>query len=213
MSSTDSLPAESSRADSLARRRQHLLAAAGEIFVRRGYHAATMAEIADRAGFSKPVLYRQFSGKLELYLEVLQAHIDALINGLRTALRSTTGNRRRVHAAVAAYFDFVDNDTLGYRLIFESDAITEPSVQWRVGNAIDACVTAVSDLIAHDSGLESEDARALAAGFVGASQSSARYWLDSNRPIPKTSAVQLAAELCWCGLSGGSAAPRPPGRS
>ena len=47
-------------------RRGQLLAAASEIFVDRGYHAAGMDEIADRAGVSKPVLYQHFSSKVEL---------------------------------------------------------------------------------------------------------------------------------------------------
>ena len=37
-------------------RRGQLLIAASEVFVDRGYHAAGMDEIADRAGVSKPVL-------------------------------------------------------------------------------------------------------------------------------------------------------------
>src|SRR5215469_18651476 len=48
-----------------ARRRQ-LLQAAMEVFVARGYHAAAMDEIAERAGVSKPVLYQHFPGKQEL---------------------------------------------------------------------------------------------------------------------------------------------------
>src|SRR4051794_14314540 len=47
-------------------RRGQLLGAASEIFVDRGYHAAGMDEIAERAGVSKPVLYQHFSSKLEL---------------------------------------------------------------------------------------------------------------------------------------------------
>ena len=44
-------------------RRGQLLAAASEVFVDRGYHAAGMDEIADRAGVSKPVLYQHFSSQ------------------------------------------------------------------------------------------------------------------------------------------------------
>src|SRR5919107_916932 len=81
-------------------RRGQLLAAASEVFVDRGYHAAGMDEIADRAGVSKPVLYQHFSSKLELYLAVLQRHVDNLVSGERQALRTTTDNRRRLHAPV-----------------------------------------------------------------------------------------------------------------
>ncbi len=81
-------------------RRGQLLVAASEVFVDRGYHAAGMDEIADRAGVSKPVLYQHFSSKLELYLAVLQRHVENLVSGVRQALRTTTDNRQRLRAAV-----------------------------------------------------------------------------------------------------------------
>src|ERR1700730_8247235 len=62
----------------LARRRQ-LLDAAMEVFVARGYHAAAMDEIAERAGVSKPVLYQHFPGKQDLYLALLDESVDRLI--------------------------------------------------------------------------------------------------------------------------------------
>ena len=60
-----------------ARRRQ-LLAAAQEVFVANGYHAAAMDDIAERAGVSKPVLYQHFPGKLELYLALIDTQAEAL---------------------------------------------------------------------------------------------------------------------------------------
>lgn len=182
-------------------RRQQLLAAASEVFVNRGYHAAGMDEISDCAGVSKPVLYQHFSSKLELYVAVLQSYVDTLIAGVRQALRSTTDNRQRVRAAVQAYFDFVDHDAQGFRLVFESDLIGEPQVQRRVEQATESCVDAVYDLVAHDSGLDAYRARILAVGLVGASQFTARYWLEANRPIPKEDAVDTTVTLAWGGLS------------
>src|SRR3954469_12843976 len=69
----------------VARRRQ-LLSAAQEVFVENGYHAAAMDEIAERAGVSKPVLYQHFPGKLELYLALLDVHVDDMVNRLKEAL-------------------------------------------------------------------------------------------------------------------------------
>src|SRR5215475_2421457 len=88
-------------------RRAQLLAAAQDVFVANGYHAAAMDEIAERAGVSKPVLYQHFPGKLELYLALLETHVDELVERVRTAMESTTDNKLRVNAAVAAFFDFV----------------------------------------------------------------------------------------------------------
>lgn len=193
-------PRRSARLPRDARRLQ-LLDAASEVFVSRGYHAAGMDEIAECAGVSKPVLYQHFPGKLELYLAVLQSYVDILISGVRQALRSTTDNRQRVRAAVQAFFDFVDNDSQGFRLVFESDLMGEPEVQRRVEQATEACVDAVFDLVSHDSGLDPYRARMLAVGLVGTSQYTARYWLEAARPIPKEEAVDTTVVLAWGGLS------------
>ena len=182
-------------------RRAQLLSAASEIFVARGYHAAGMDEIADCAGVSKPVLYQHFPGKLDLYLAVLQSYVDSLIAGVRQALRSTTDNNRRVRAAVFAFYDFVDNDSQGFRLVFESDLMGDPQVQRSVDQATEACVDAVFDLVSHDSGLDPHRARILAVGLVGASQFTARYWLEADRPITKEEAVDTTVTLAWGGLS------------
>ena len=182
-------------------RREQLLEAASTVFVDRGYHAAGMDEIAERAGVSKPVLYQHFSSKLDLYLAVLAQHVDILVSGIREALRTTTDNRQRLRAAVQAFFDFIEHDSQGYRLIFENDYTAEPQVAAQVKVATDACTDAVFDLISRDSGLEAHRARMIAVGLVAISVDCARYWLDSDRPISKEDAVEGTVFFAWGGLS------------
>jgi AcrR family transcriptional regulator len=182
-------------------RRGQLLVAASEIFVDRGYHAAGMDEIADRAGVSKPVLYQHFSSKLELYLAVLARHVENLVSGVRQALRTTTDNRQRLRAAVQAFFDFIEHDSQGYRLIFENDYVTEPQVAAQVKVATESCTDAVFDLISRDSGLEAHRARMIAVGLVAVSVDSARYWVNNDRPIPRDDAINGTVLFAWGGLS------------
>ena len=77
-------------------RRALLLSAALEVFTVSGYHAASMDEIADRANVSKPVLYQHFPSKLDLYLAVLDLHIDSLVFALQKAIASTKIGRAHV---------------------------------------------------------------------------------------------------------------------
>lgn len=182
-------------------RRLQLMQSASSVFVTCGYHSAGMDEIADTAGVSKPVLYQHFPSKLDLYMAVLTSHIADMVQGVRQALRSTTDNRKRVQAAVEAFFEFVDNDTQGYRLVFASDLMGDPQVQSRVDGGVDACVDAVFDMVSQDSGLDPYRARMLAVGLVGASQVSARYWLEADRPISKEDAIMTTSALAWGGLS------------
>ena len=182
-------------------RRGQLLIAASEIFVDRGYHAAGMDEIADRAGVSKPVLYQHFSSKLELYLAVLQRHVENLVSSVRQALRTTTDNRQRLRSAVQAFFDFIEHENQGYRLIFQNDYVSEPQVAGQVRVATESCTDAVFDLISADSGLDPHRARMIAVGLVGISVDCARYWLDADRPISKEDAVEGTVQFAWGGLS------------
>jgi AcrR family transcriptional regulator len=200
---TDTAARKRARGGRLPRgeRRDQLLATASEVFVDRGYHAAGMDEIAERAGVSKPVLYQHFSSKLDLYLAALQLHGDILVAGVRQALRTTTDNRQRLRSAVQAFFDFIELDSQGYRLIFENDNVTEPQVAAQVKVAIEACTDAVFDLISHDSGLDPHRSRMVAVGLVGISVDCARYWLDADRPISKDDAVEGTVQFAWGGLS------------
>jgi AcrR family transcriptional regulator len=179
-----------------------LLNAAQEVFVSQGYHAAAMDEIAERAGVSKPVLYQHFPGKLELYLALLDEGADELAAAIRDALASTTDNKQRVAATFAGFFDFVGGEGEAFRLVFESDLSNEPAVRARLQRSLQDCTEMISQVIKEDAGLSDEEAHLLGMGLVGMAQVSARYWLSTNRAIPKDAAEQLMARLAWRGISG-----------
>src|SRR5215475_2105254 len=166
-------------------RRKQLLAAAQEVFVAQGYHAAAMDDIADRAGVSKPVLYQHFPGKLELYLALLDTHGDALVGKVRAAMAATSENKERVAGSMRAYFEFVDHESEAFRLVFESDLRNEPAVRERVDRVERLCIESISETIMADTGVARERAELLAAGLVGAAVTAAQFWLAGGRQVPK----------------------------
>jgi AcrR family transcriptional regulator len=56
------------------RTRAELIVAARQVFLRRGFHAASLDEIADEAGFTKGAVYSNFAGKDDLFLAMLEEH-------------------------------------------------------------------------------------------------------------------------------------------
>lgn len=58
--------------------RDSVLEAASQVFVERGFAGASVDLIAQRAGVSKPTIYAQFSGKEELFVEILTSVCDSL---------------------------------------------------------------------------------------------------------------------------------------
>jgi AcrR family transcriptional regulator len=183
-------------------RRRQLLDAALEVFVSRGYHAAAMDEIAERAGVSKPVLYQHFPGKLELYLALLDESVDTLVETVRDALGSTSDNKQRVAATFGAYFEFVGGEGQAYRLVFESDLSNESAVRDRLERAQRECAALISQVVRADAGLSDDEAHVLSVGMVGLAQVTARYWLSTRDRMPRDAAEQLVARLAWRGISG-----------
>ncbi len=74
--------------------RDQLLAAASRVFARRGYHGASMNEIAAEAGFSKGALYWNFASKEDLFFALLDALDERLRTLIAAATHSPTGAER-----------------------------------------------------------------------------------------------------------------------
>jgi AcrR family transcriptional regulator len=183
-------------------RRKQLLAAAQEVFVANGYHAAAMDDIAERAGVSKPVLYQHFPSKLDLYLALLDAACEQVVGAVRDALASTTVNKERVTASTEAFYRYVADAGGAYRLVFESDLTKEPAVRERVDRVTVECAEAIAEVISDDTGFDAEVSRLLAVALVGMSQVSARFWMDTEGRLPQEQAIQLISRLAWRGIRG-----------
>jgi AcrR family transcriptional regulator len=183
-------------------RRAQLLDAAREVFVSVGYHAASMDDIAERAGVSKPVLYQHFPSKLDLYLALLDESCEALVEAVRSALASTTDNQARVGATMDAYLGFVGDEKGAFRLVFESDLTNEPAVRERVDRVSRDCAEAISKVIEEDTGLPREESMLLAAGLAGLGQVTARWWVSSGGSIDREEAARFLTTLAWRGIRG-----------
>ncbi|GBQ20298.1 TetR family transcriptional regulator [Gluconacetobacter sacchari DSM 12717] len=78
--------------------RQVLLATAGALFARHGFHQVSVDLIAKRAGVAKTALYHHFGNKEGLVIDFLESHIEDLEDSLIDAVRKHTGPRARLRA-------------------------------------------------------------------------------------------------------------------
>jgi AcrR family transcriptional regulator len=183
-------------------RRASLLEAANEVFTSRGYHAAAMDDIAEVAGVSKPVLYQHFPSKLHLYLALLDASCDSLVEVVREALASNDHNADRVVATISAFYAFVSSAGGEFRLVFESDLTGDASVQRRLWQVNEEIADLIAEVIEADTALPREQSKLLAISLVGNAQVSARYWVSSGMTIPVEEATSLVSRLAWRGIRG-----------
>lgn len=183
-------------------RRAQLLEVARRVFGESGFHAVSMDAVAKEAGVTKPILYDHFSSKKDLYLALLDADLAVLRDNVRRALRSPIGNRERIRASFAAYFEFVDEEAAGFRLLMQETVGAERDFRERVAKVRDEILSEVADLIARESRgtLDREHAEIVALALVGMAETVAQH-NPGDDPAKRKEAVDLLVRLAWRGIT------------
>ena len=125
-----SVTAETGRGD---RRRQAIIQAAIEVFLRHGYLGATTDEIATRASVSKQTLYKHFADKEHLFAEIILDTTVQLVDGLSSAVTSTLHDTQDVRKALRDLADsflhgLLQSDVLRLRRLVIAEADRFPDV-------------------------------------------------------------------------------------
>ncbi|MGA5435210.1 TetR/AcrR family transcriptional regulator [Streptomyces cellulosae] len=81
-SARSAAPAEPTPGTRPRNRRQLIVEAAGRVFSERGYHTASMEEVAAQVGISAAALYRHFPNKYALFAECADVMVDGLVEAL-----------------------------------------------------------------------------------------------------------------------------------
>jgi AcrR family transcriptional regulator len=104
-----------------------ILNAACEIIARRGFHQASIRDIARAAGLSLAGLYHYVGGKDELLFLVLDRSLDRLIASLDQALGDSRTPETRLLALIRTHLDFAFHHTAALRVINRDyDLLAEP---------------------------------------------------------------------------------------
>jgi AcrR family transcriptional regulator len=97
--------------------RERVLEAALGVFSEKGFHVATMDEVAERAGVGKGTLYRYFANKETLFNELVRQRLEELETKARTILDGEDDVLTMITKYVQVYFEFFDRNQRLYRLI------------------------------------------------------------------------------------------------
>ena len=188
-------------------RRELILAAAEDTFARRGYHRASLDDIAHGAGVSKALIYEHFTSKRELHASLLDEHVGEIFRRLEaTAERGETGERR-LRSGIDAFLGFVEEHREAWRVLFRDAA--DPEMAERIGSVQRQATAVIAGLIESDPDVpphkdldpaERELHIDIHAQLLsGAIQSLATWWHD-HQNIPRDVLVDRAMEFCWRGV-------------
>ncbi len=98
------------REQSKAQTKARLLSAARKVFARRGYHGASVEEIAAEAGFSTGALYSNFDGKEDLFLALMDHEIDAYSEEISAAVVGLASVADRARDGARHWMEIVERE-------------------------------------------------------------------------------------------------------
>jgi AcrR family transcriptional regulator len=187
-------------------RRTAILDSALAVFSERGYHSASIDDIATEAGVSKALIYEHFASKQELHADLIARNARELTQRVAGALSGVDieSTSQRLATGLEAFFAFVEERRDAWRMLFRDAADPESSAV--LERMVEQVTAEVTVLISQDPGAcdlarggDERSLRLLAEMLVGGAQSMANWWTDH----PETSRAQLveiAMDFAWLGL-------------
>ncbi|MFF3748621.1 TetR/AcrR family transcriptional regulator [Streptomyces kronopolitis] len=196
-------------------REQQMLDAAVLTFARRGYRAASMDEIAELAGVSKPLVYLYLNSKDDLFSTVIRRESESLVAAVRAAVEPGESADRKLWNGLRGFFAYTAEHREGWAVLHQQARTHgEPFAREVavVRGEIVAFVTELLGAAAKEAGcvgeLADREVAGLAHALVGAAESLAE-WVNClsedaasgewAHPSAKDSAATMM-NVVWAGL-------------
>ena len=168
-----------------------------------------MDDVAAVSGVAKPVFYRYFKDKADLFLSVGREVGERLVTEVVAALEGTENPRAMIAAAVDTFLRAVEGDPEIYRFVLQRPFNAATATDYSAVISKHAS-RVIGDLL-RDAGLDTGAAEPWGFAMVGAVRSAAERWLDE----PTMSRAALAGyltDLLWAGARQAPAI-KPAGRT
>jgi AcrR family transcriptional regulator len=187
-------------------REQQMLDAAVRVFSRRGFHAASMDEVAEEAGISKPMVYAYLGTKDELFVACLHREGTRLLEAIASAATGDGGSEpppdEQLWRALRAFFGFVGAHRDGWAVLYRQ---TRASVAFaaELTEMRRRIVEVVAGMLAravagHGLPVRETELEASAYALVGAGESLADWLADHPCEDPERVATRMM-NLVWLG--------------
>jgi AcrR family transcriptional regulator len=166
-----------------------------------------MDDVSAVSGVAKPVFYRYFKDKADLFLSVGREVGERLVADVVAALEGTQNPRAMIAAAVDTFLRAVEDDPEVYRFVLQRPANAETATDYSAVISKHAS-RVIGDLL-RNVGLDTGAAEPWGFAMVGAVRSAAERWLDE----PTMSRAALAGyltNLLWAGSRHEPTAVSPP---
>lgn len=184
-------------------RREVLLDAAARVFAAHGYHAASIEQIATKAGITKPVIYHHFPSKQQLHRAVFQHYAKQLLATAASHGQHGTP-KERFRDLVAGMFAFAHDQPHVWQLLLGDSTDPETALLQRQLRAVGTEQSAARLLdtadLHFDRRLSRRRAAQAAVELVRSAIDGLINWSLQHPEVSRAALIDIATELVWSGL-------------
>ncbi|HVV31457.1 MAG TPA: TetR/AcrR family transcriptional regulator [Mycobacteriales bacterium] len=188
-------------AEHRAARRAELVIAAIAAIDRHG-PALGMEDIAAEAGVTKPVVYRYFTDKADLYFAVGQHVATQLLESVTAQIHRDRSSRQNLAAGIDAYLRIIETAPEVYRFVVRRPFLDRPEGRDLVHDYESMIAAAVARVVGEQlraAGMDSGGAEPWAYGMVGCVRAAGEWWLE-RQSMSRADLTAYLLQLLWGGL-------------
>ena len=188
-------------------RRTEILSEAEKIFASKGFHNATMAEIANASGFSIGTLYHFFDGKQNLYATMVTEKLEKMYSEIREAVNGEEMIIDKIKKLVESQFNFVENNVDFCDLLIRGEGTTVSEggtvLREKLISHYFQHVDFVADIMRMGTNtkiLTAKDPQMMACTLLGIIRSFIYYWMIRERDTHLSDKVGCVKDIFLKGM-------------
>ncbi|WP_199429053.1 TetR/AcrR family transcriptional regulator [Qaidamihabitans albus] len=187
-------------------REKQILDAAVRVFSRYGYHSASMDEISDVAGVSKPMIYSYLGAKEDLFTHCIRREANRLLEAVQAGIKPDVAPDMQLWHGLRSFYGFVAEYRESWIVLHRQALTVGGPFADEINVMRSRAVALVSTLVVSAGarrglGHQAEfSGEGLAAALVGAAESLADWWLDHSDVSDGVLASWLM-NLVWLGFN------------
>lgn len=179
--------------------------AAVAVFAAHGYHDASMDQIADTAGVSKPMVYTYLGSKEDLFATCIEREAQRLLAAVTDGVPSDTEPDMQLWSGLRSFFGFVGDHSDSWAVLHRQAVAVGGPFAAELAAMRRRSIELVAALVIASGTREGVGAQAeksgeaMAAALVGAAESLADWWLD-HPDVSRDVLASWLMNLVWLGF-------------
>jgi AcrR family transcriptional regulator len=163
-----------------------------------------MDDISRASGIAKPVFYRYFTDKADLFLAVGRTAAREVVAETTAAIDAAGSPRAKLAAGIDAYLESIESRPELYRFVAQHPDLSD------YATIVGLHATGVIGEFLRQAGMDSAGAELWGFGIVGLTRAAADRWLEEGN-MSRAAVVRHLTDLVWPGLQS-SVASQPAAR-